>query len=326
MGESHRRAGPTSRADAAAFVAAATSLAAEHALVQLLPVLRAAEVDPIAIKGPLQARWLYGTPRRPPVDLDLLVAPGDLDAAGAALRGLGYSPYLDPGDGTGTGYAQTWRNEGSVTVDLHWSLAGADPQRLWPALAAATETATVGAETVRVPTVPGRAFVLALHAAQHGPDEPPVVDDLARALEIVDGDGWREASALARRAGAAAAFAAGLRTLPEGQAVARALALSEASTPELELRRAGEPHTALAFERLAGTPGTGAKARRLAHELAPPPSFMRDWLPVASRGRLGLALAYLYRPLWLARWAPRGYLAWRRAKKVAEASQRAAHD
>ena len=49
---------------------------------------------------------------------------------------------------------------------------------------------------------------------------------------------------------------------------------------------------------------------------------MRDWRPIASRNRIGLALAYVYRPFWLAWWAPRGYVAWRRAKRVAEASQR----
>ena len=320
MGESHRTAGPTSRADAAAFVATATSLAAEHALETLLPVLRAAGADPIAIKGPLQARWLYDTPRRPPVDLDLLVAPGDVAATGAALRGLGYSPYLDPGDGSGTGYAQTWRKDGSVTVDLHWSLAGADRKLLWPALAAATETAAIGAETARVPTVPGRAFVLALHAAQHGPEEPHVADDLARALAIVDDDGWREAAALAHKAGAGPAFAAGLRTLPQGRTLAAALALPDLTTPELEIRLAGEPHTALAFRRLADTTGAGPRARLLARELAPPATFMRDKYDFARRGSAGLALAYLYRPIWLAWWAPRGYLAWRRARKAAEAS------
>ena len=55
-------------------------------------------------------------------------------------------------------------------------------------------------------------------------------------------------------------------------------------------------------------------------ELAPPPTYMRDWTPVGRRGRIGLALAYLYRPLWLAWWAPRGYLAWRRAKRASERS------
>ncbi len=323
MEERDTPSGPASRAGAAAFVAAGVSLAAERALAELLPALRAADADAIAIKGPLQARWLYGTPRRPSVDLDLLVAPSAVPRAGAALRGLGYRPYLDPGDGTGTGYAQTWNKDGGVTVDLHWSLAGADRERLWPTLDAASETASVGIETVRIPTVPGRALVLALHAAQHGPEEPHVADDLARALAIVGDEGWREAAALARRAGAGAAFAAGLRTLPQGRALAAALALPSGTTPELEIRRAGEPHTALAFRRLAGTRDARAKAKLLARELAPPAAFMRDKYPIADHGPAGLALAYLYRPLWLARWAPRGYLAWRRARKIAEALQRA---
>ncbi len=305
--------GPASRAGAAAFVAAGASLAAEHALAELLAALRAAGADPIAIKGPVQARWLYGTPRRPSIDLDLLVAPEDVPPAAAALRRLGYRPYLDPGDGTGTGYAQTWHKDGGVPVDLHWSLAGADPERLWPALRRATELTPVGSETARIPTVPGRALVLALHAAQHGSEEPHVLDDLARALEIVDGNGWREAAALARQAGAAAAFAAGLRTLPEGQAVARALVLTEASTPELELRRAGEPphrarlrapgrDTRRRSESEAPRPRarpTGVLHARLAPRRKPRPRRPRARLPLPP------ALARMVGALRLPRLAPR---------------------
>ena len=62
------------------------------------------------------------------------------------------------------------------------------------------------------------------------------------------------------------------------------------------------------------------RARFLAHKLVPPPGFMRHKYEFAARGRVGLVLSYIYRPLWLAWWAPRGYLAWRHAKKTTKRS------
>lgn len=307
--------------DAAAFVAAGASLAMERTLVDVLALLREARAEPIAIKGPLQARWLYGMPRRPPLDLDLLVAPTDVTAAGEALRSLGYTPYLDRGDGASTDYAQTWHKDGSATIDLHWSLAGADAERLWPTLSAASEETMISGDPVQIPTVAGRALVLALHAAQHGHDEPHVIDDLSRALEIVDHTGWQDAAALARDAGAEEAFAAGLRLVPVGAELAERLRLTVSTTANVEIRAAGEPPTALAFERLSTTPRFADKGRILGRELVPPAAFMRDKYDVARRGRVGLALAYLYRPLWLAWWAPRGYLAWQRAKRSSRRSR-----
>ena len=50
-------------------------------------------------------------------------------------------------------------------------------------------------------------------------------------------------------------------------------------------------------------------------ELAAPADFMRLWHPLARRGPVGLAAAYLYRPFWLAVKLPVGVRAWRRAAK-----------
>jgi hypothetical protein len=49
----------------------------------------------------------------------------------------------------------------------------------------------------------------------------------------------------------------------------------------------------------------------------PDAEFMRSWSPLASRGTVGLAVAYMWRPLWLARHAPRGFIAWARARSRA---------
>ena len=283
--------------------------------------LRQTGAEPIALKGSLQSRWLYGTPRRPSLDLDILIEAALVPAASEALRSLGYLPYLDRGDGASTDYAQTWHKDGSATIDLHWSLAGADPERLWPALFEATEEMAIGTERVRIPTIAGRALVIALHAAQHGSGSSHAVDDLSRALEIVDPASWAVAIKLAHEAGAVEAFAAGLRLVPAGEMVAGAFGLTRVTTTELEIRAIGEPPTALAFERLSRSLGLAAKGRVVGHELVPPPSFMRDKYSIATRGSLGLCLAYAYRPFWLLRWAVPGYLTWRRATRRSKSSR-----
>jgi hypothetical protein len=75
------------------------------------------------------------------------------------------------------------------------------------------------------------------------------------------------------------------------------------------------PYSAWTVERLSQTPGLRAKLRILLPRLLPGPEFMRVWYPVARRGRLGLALAYLRRLAWLVTAAPRAVGAWRRARR-----------
>jgi len=45
--------------------------------------------------------------------------------------------------------------------------------------------------------------------------------------------------------------------------------------------------------------------------------FMRWWSPLARRGRLGLTVSFLWRPLWFLGHAGPAYLAWRRARREA---------
>jgi hypothetical protein len=53
------------------------------------------------------------------------------------------------------------------------------------------------------------------------------------------------------------------------------------------------------------------------HKLVPPATFMRKWSRLARRGRIGLLLAYLWRPLWLVGRTPRAMAQWRQARRAA---------
>ena len=78
---------------AGAMAARAEALALSSELFRVLDAMAAAGVDTLPYKGPLLGWEAYGDlGARPSVDLDLLICPGDLEAATAALGELGYRP------------------------------------------------------------------------------------------------------------------------------------------------------------------------------------------------------------------------------------------
>lgn len=82
-------------ADARNTVAGALRL--RKAGVRLLEAFGQAGLSPIALKGPVLAQRLYANPLvRPSTDLDVLVAPGELERARAALESLGQRQVHDP--------------------------------------------------------------------------------------------------------------------------------------------------------------------------------------------------------------------------------------
>jgi hypothetical protein len=172
----------------------------------------------------------------------------------------------------------------------------------------------VGGLEVEVPGEPARALIVVLHMLNHGLHATRPAEDLRRALARVERSTWEASAALAAELGATAGFAAGLRVLPEGTALADSLGLPDEASVEARLRTASPPHTALGFQRLVEAPGLLAKARLLGRELVPTAAFMRIWSPLARRGPLGLAAAYLWRPLWLLLQARGGLRALRRAR------------
>ncbi|MEO6715300.1 MAG: hypothetical protein ABIM89_18015, partial [Mycobacteriales bacterium] len=201
-------------------------------------------------------------------------------------------------------HSRTFRREHAgmaSEVDLHFTLAGAraTPNTVWSRLSARTDDLEVADERVRVLSVPARAMHMALHAAQDGRDTRQPIDDLSRALTGLDETTWRAALGLARDIDATAAFAAGLERLAAGQVLLAQLDARLSSGAYERLRGGTPPPMSLGVARLIERGHRRGLLRELAREVVPTPAFMRTWSPLAQRGRVGLAAAYLWRPVWL---------------------------
>ncbi len=287
---------------------------------EVVTALSEAGVRAIVLKGPSLASWLYEDGIRHYLDSDLLVDPGHVSAAEAVLESLRFEHLpLDDIPHDRPWHAHAWVRRGTGTgVDLHRTLIGAGvaPAEVWRILSDETEPMRVGGLEVEVLNLPARGLHVALHAAADGVRTIKPLTDLAKALERAPEDVWRGASALAARLEATQAFAAGLRLLPAGEALAARLGLPEQRSVEIALRADAAPPLSLGFEWLSSTPGLWRKLRFLGRKLVPPPAFMRAWSPLAEkRGRLGLAVAYLWRPVWLLRHAAPAFRAWWRARR-----------
>jgi hypothetical protein len=286
----------------------------ELAHARAVHVLRTAGVDALVLKGPAVAAWLYPEGRTSG-DCDLLVAPSSLPAARQALTGHGYTDqYAGVHAGEVAEHSAVFADGamGGRELDLHTTFPGlgAAPERVWAALWARRTPASLGHVPVHFPDPASTALVLVLHAARDGLAAPRGVEDVRRAVAALDENGWRDVAALARELDATAALAAGLRLLPDGAALADRLGLGGATDPEWALRSASGSTLALRLVQLrtASWPG---RVRLLAREAFPSAAFLRQGWPVARRGPLGLAAAYVQRLASLVRRLP---AAWREAR------------
>jgi hypothetical protein len=286
--------------------AAMRTLRIDAATAEVTGVLRDAGVPSILLKGPSIARWIYDGGSRPYGDCDLLVRRSDLDASERILRTLGFERgglYSIPGDWPR--HAVVYRR-GDVMVDLHQTLLGVtvDADHFWEALAPHREQMRIAGANVDVLDPAGRAFVLALHSAKDGGRDKKPVRDLKRALELLPLELWRDAAGIAAEVAAGEAFAAGLSRCPAGREVSVLLDLPTHVSREIALRRQAPAALSVGVDWLLRSKGSRRKAALVARKIVPPPAFLRDWSPLARRGRWGLALAYLWRPLWLLWRAP----------------------
>jgi hypothetical protein len=298
--------------------AAAKRLRIDYATAEVLRAFKAAGVRSIVLKGAGLQRWLYApADRRAYLDCDVLVPLAEFDAAGEVLAGLGFEPELEEAD-----MPDWWREHGlawhrakdNVAVDVHRAVSGVHVagDRLWSALSRHTERVEIGGYPAATLDAPARALHLALHAAQHAGSRRHV-KDLERAIELADEETWLEAAALAVELDASAALAAGLSFAEGGTGLAKRLGLAMQRPVDVTLRAEGSVQ-ALTVERFSRARGRERLAM-LWHKLVPPSTFMRKWSPLARRGRLGLALAYVWRPLWILGSAPGALRAWLAARR-----------
>jgi Uncharacterised nucleotidyltransferase len=314
-----RRASVALGATSAARITAA-NLRVDASTAEVLGGLEAAGAQSLLLKGVSVTRWVSTRDDpRPYSDCDLLVRSADLMAAERVLSDLGFRPLLNEHhmpDWWREHATTWWRAEDGTTVDLHRTLVGVgvDPYELWLTLSSHVETIVVAGYPAQVLTIPGRAFHLALHAAQHGVEWDRVLADLERAVSAADEETWRAAAELAASLRATPAFAAGLRLTPAGRVLADRLGLPADLPTDVAIRADTAPPIALGLDQLAKAEGVRARLAILWHKLVPPATFMRHWSPLARQSRLGLVLAYLWRPLWLLARLPTGFRAWWRAR------------
>jgi hypothetical protein len=299
--------------------AAGLGLVVDAATAEAVAAFRAAGISSILLKGASFDAWLY-EPEEPRAygDVDLLVSGDDVERAGDVLRRLGYRRRAGREPARTVEHAQVWvRSPDDMCVDLHVTLGGADRADVdpWAVLSADTDRILVADTEVDILSEPARALHIALHAAvSEAAAQKPLID-LSRALPRLPPETWTRAAGLAKQLGAEAAFAAGLRRLPDGEELAGRLGLTDASSVDAALLAESAPYSAWTIDRLANARGPRAKLDILLPRLLPRPEFMRVWYPVARRGPLGLALAYLRRVAWLVGTTPRALRAWLRARR-----------
>jgi hypothetical protein len=296
---------------------AVRNLVIDRLTAEIVGAFVAEGIETLVLKGPVLAEWLYPGEVRPYDDSDLMVAPENWACAVGVLVRLGFVDYLGPmAHPRMESFAGTGFGRNGESVDLHCALHGldGDPSSIWASLLAGSERQVIGGAGLRVPGRPALLLHIGLHAAHHMEGKP--IEDLRRAIALAEGRLWWQALELARAYEGIPAFASGLRLLPEGRALARQLEIDHVRSLRHDLRRAGIPMAEGVDAVLGSAIGIREKLAIVASEFFPRPEFMRWWSPLARRGRFGLAVAYLWRPVWLISHAPRGILTWRRARRL----------
>jgi hypothetical protein len=297
----------------------ARNLVVNSTLVEVTGALRGEGLRGIVLKGVTTARLLSNDPaERRYDDCDLLVSPRELPRVEAVLVKLGYDPLLAvefPHERPLR--ARTWARGGSPPVDLHINFTGIrlPAENAWAILSTRTEQFPVLGATVEVLDPAGRALVVALHAAQHGPRWEKPLRDLERAVDVLPVETWSAAAALAAQLDASESLSAGLRLVDAGASLAEGLGLRPPASVEVRLLASASPSEAISVEWLAQLPGVRAKAAFLMGKAFPPVAFLREWSPWARRGRTGIVVAYAARLLYLVRASVPAARAWRRARQ-----------
>jgi hypothetical protein len=300
--------------------------ALDAAAAEALDAFDAASIPCMLLKGVALSHILYsGERQRGYNDVDLLVAPGHLADAHGVLTELGYTNTTAARgveDIAGAVHAETWvrRNQqiGPLMIDLHARLPGvrASPEAAWAVLAGHRSSIEVCGREAPVLAREGLALHAAIHAAQHGPDDPKPLADLAYALERWPRHVWQDAAGLAAELDAVGVLTAGLRLLPAGERMAQELDLPPAAAIEWEIHnRAERPRGTFHLQALIEAHGVRERLGVVRRILFP----KREWIlyedPRAAKGGARLAVARLRHILRTPLWAVRALLYRRRARR-----------
>ncbi len=211
-------------------------------------------------------------------------------------------------------HAETWSRRveagpGSpLLIDLHWRLPGceAPADAAWEVLAPRRSSIELNGRETAVLDREGLALHLAIHAAQHGPDDLKAIGDLTRGLERWPLEVWRSAGSLAAELVATPAFAAGLRLVPIGAERADELGLPPTDELDWAIRhRDLRPRGTFHLEALTRARGARARADVLRRSLLPTRQWIAWQYPWAAGSRVRLVAAYgahlLRTPVWAGR-------------------------
>jgi len=172
---------------------------------------------------------------------------------------------------------------------------------VWDVLSRHTVPMRIGGADLPVLDEPARLMHVALHAAQH--QDGKAILDLGKAIAQLPEQLWWAAADVATRLDALPAFVAGLRLEARGVELVQRMGLSQVRSAPTDLRARQVP-LAESLNELLETPGAAAKLRIARAELFPGQRFMRWWSPLARRGSLGMAVAYVWRPIYILLRAP----------------------
>jgi Uncharacterised nucleotidyltransferase len=301
----------------------------DAAAVKVLDAFDAAGVKAILLKGPALARFLYWPDEpRSYSDVDVLVPPDGLAPARGALAKLGYSDAsaanaFGVDDVAGVVHAELWSRQGErgpVLIDLHWALPGweAPAGVIWDALGKRRTWIELAGRQVPVFDRAALALHLATHAGQHGPEDGKALTDLARGIRRWPLDVWRSAADLANEVKAGSLFAAGLRLLPEGAALATDLGLPSTDELDWKIRHRGtRPRGTFHLDAFMEARGVRERANVLGRSLIPRSRWIARRYPWAASGGMRLLAGYAAHLLSSPAWAVR---AWRFRRGARRAS------
>lgn len=308
---------PTPRA-----AVAGANLFVDAVTLEAIAALDSGGVPAILLKGPSIATWIYEPHERGYSDTDLLVDPDAVARAVELLQEAGFTSHAAAIELDRPLHETPMRrDEDGALVELHSTIPGTQcpPSKVWRVLSAETQELVLRDRRVEILNEPARAFHVALHALHHRGESPRAMQDLSRAIALVDIGVWEHARTLAAPLQSTDALVAGLRLGPGGEGLVNRLGLSDvAPSLEVALRAEGAPPESMSFDWFMTRRGLGAKLSFVIRKAFPPPAVLRERSMLARRGRFGLVVAYLVRPGRLALRALRGGVAWFRIKKLSK--------